>query len=339
MNKKNVLLTGITGFLGSHTAIQLLQKGYHVTGTLRSSKRAEAIKRVIAKYAGVENLSLAEADITDANVWKQLTRNMHYVQHIASPFPQKLPKHEDELIIPARNGVLNLLKASAANGVQRVVITSSSSAISYGKEGGAGVYDETVWTNEQHSKDITPYYKSKTIAEKTAWEFMRNDVSGMQLSVVCPGAMLGPVLEEDFGTSANIVIKMLNGSMPAYPDIGFEIVDVRSVADLLIRAMELPQAANERYIGTAGYAKFKDVGAVLKAAYPARKIPQRKLPGWAVRLFSNFEPSLKPILIDLGKERRLNNTKARLQLNWQPLGVKEAILACAESVIGLGIVK
>lgn len=161
----------------------------------------------------------------------------------------------------------------------------------------------------------------------------------MDISVVCPGAILGPVLEDDFGTSANIIIKMLDGSMPAIPDIGFEVIDVRSVADLLIRAMELPQAANQRYIGAAGFMKFKDIVAILKTAYPQRKMPQRKLPDWLVRLFSNFERALKPILNDLGTERRLDNSKAKQQLNWQPLSLKEAVLSCAASVIELGIVK
>lgn len=175
MNNKKVLLTGISGFLGSHTAIQLLEKGYHVTGTLRNIERAASIKCVIAKHtSAIDNLTFAEADITDSNVWTRLTKNMDYVQHIASPFPQKLPKHENELIIPAKNGMLNVLKAAAANNVKRVVITSSSSAITYGRPGTTnGVYNETTWTNENSSEDITPYFKSKTIAEKSSLGFYK----------------------------------------------------------------------------------------------------------------------------------------------------------------------
>lgn len=341
MSNKKVLLTGITGFLGSHTAIQLLEKGYHVTGTLRDMKRAESIKKIISQHTTVsDNLAITQADITNAAVWLQLTEGMDYVQHIASPFPPKLPKHEDELILPAKNGMLNVLRAASANKVKRVVITSSSSAITYGRPGNeTGLYNESDWTNEQSKTDLTPYFKSKTIAEKAAWDFMKDDTSGMSISVICPGAILGPVLESDFGTSANIIIKMLDGSMPAVPDIGFDLVDVRSVADLLIRGMEMEQAANQRYIGSAGFLKFKDVATILQEAYPQRKIPHRMLIDWLVRLFSIFDGTLKPVLLDLGIERKLDHSKAQLKLNWQPKSLKEAVLSCAASVIELGIVK
>lgn len=342
-NNKKVLLTGITGFLGSHTAIQLLQKGYEVTGTLRDMKRAASIKTIITRHTtAIDNLSFAEADIQNADVWMKLTQGMDYVQHIASPFPQKLPKHEDDLIIPARNGNLNILKAAAANGVKRVVITSSSSAIIYGKTKAqhSGTFDEKDWTDENSKDDIAPYYKSKTISEKAAWDFIKKDKSGLELAVVCPGAILGPVLEEDFGTSANIVIKMMDGSMPGVPKIGFDLVDVRSVADQLIRCMELPQAANQRYIASAGYLNFKQLAAILKQAYPNRKIPHRQLPDWLVRFVSNFDATLKPILIDLGgAERKLNHSKAEEELGWKPIDNKEAILACAASVLQVGIIK
>jgi dihydroflavonol-4-reductase len=341
-NNRKVLLTGITGFLGSHTAIQLLQKGYQVTGTLRDMKRVTSIKNIIARHTtAINNLSFAEADIQNENVWMQLTQGMDYVQHIASPFPQKLPKQEDDLIIPARNGNLNILKAAAANGVKRVVITSSSSAIIYGKTKtqNNGTFDEKDWTDENRKEDIAPYYKSKTIAEKAAWDFIKKDSSGLELAVVCPGAILGPILEEDFGTSANIVIKMMDGSVPGVPNIGFDMVDVRSVADQLIRCMELPQAANQRYIASAGYMNFKQIAAILKQAYPERKIPYRQLPNWLVRFVSNFDATLKPILIDLGAERKLNHSKAKEELGWQPIDNKEAVLACAASAIQVGIIK
>ncbi len=338
--KGKVLLTGVTGFLGSHTAIQLLEKNYEVIGTLRNMNRANEIKEVITNHTNkIQNLTFAEADLTDEQIWLELTKGVDYVQHVASPFPRELPKDENELIIPAREGALNVLKASFTNKVKRVVLTSSVAAIVYGKEKEHrnGTFDETDWTNPENKKDTTPYFRSKTIAEQAAWDFIRQN-PGLELSVVCPGAILGPVLEKDFGTSANIVIKTMDGSSPALPDIGFDIVDVRSVADLLIRAMEMPEAVNERFIGVSEYLKFKDVARILKEAYPNRKIPKAKLPDFFVRLYSNFEKTLKPILIELGVERKTDNSKARKLLNWDPIPAREAIISCAKSVIDLKLV-
>ena len=341
-SSKNVLLTGITGFVGSHTAIQLLEKGYHVTGTLRDMKKADAIKNVIAQHtSAIDNLSFAEADIQDAAIWKQLMAGMDYVQHIASPFPKIMPKDESDLIIPARNGNINILKAATDNNVKRVVITSAGAAITYGQppELRSRIFDENDWSDENNNDDMTPYFKSKIIAEKAAWAFMKKNNPGMELSVVCPGFILGPLLKKDFNASTNAIIKMLDGSLPALPILGFDIVDVRSVASLLILAMELPQAANQRYIAAAGYLSMNQISAMLKKEYPKMKIPSKILPNWLVRIFSNFDATLKPILPDLGVERKLNNSKAIGHLGWKPIEPEEAVLSCAASILQLGIVK
>lgn len=338
-----VLLTGVTGFLGSHTTIQLLEKGYQVVGTLRDKSRAPQIKKVIARHASnidIGRLEFAEADLTNDEIWDELMPGIDYVQHIASPFPRELPDHEDELIVPAKQGALNVLKASAKNSVQRVVMTSSIGAIVYGKQQGSrsGTYTESDWTDPTNRDDTTPYFRSKTIAEQAAWEFMESAAGNMELATVCPGAILGPVLEKDFGTSANIVIKLLDGSTPRLPKLGFDIVDVRSVADLQIRAMEHPKAGGERFIGAADYLKFKDIGEIIKQEYPDRSIPTKTIPGFLVRLFSLFDPTLKPVLLDLGVERKVDSSKARSLLQWQPLPGRQAVLSCARSVMELGIV-
>lgn len=336
-----VLLTGVTGFLGSHTAIQLLNRPYEVVGTLRNLARAEEIKRIIAQHTpNIDQLSFAEADLTDETVWQGLTKGVDYVMHIASPFPREFPKREEDLIIPARQGALNVLNAAAKNGVKRVMLTSSTGAIIYGKEKSKrdGIYTEEDWTDVTNKEDTTPYYRSKTLAERVAWDFIQKDDSGLELATICPGAILGPVLEKDFGTSANIVIKTMDGSSPAIPNIGFEMVDVRSVADLHIRAMEMPEAAGERFICSAGYLSFKEVAAALREKYPDKPIPKYSLPNFAVRLFANFDKTLQPILVDLGVERKVDSTKARKILNWQPIPAEEAVLACAESLVKLSII-
>ncbi|MDR2275020.1 MAG: aldehyde reductase [Sphingobacterium sp.] len=335
MDAKKVLLTGISGFLGSHTAIQLLEKGYHVRGTLRNLERVSSIKDVIAKHTPfVDHLSFVEADLCTGNIWNDLMMDIDYVQHIASPFPRELPKHEDELILPAKEGILHILKAAALHKVKRVVFTSSGAAVVYGKtkEQLQHVMDESVWTDINYAKDLAPYFKSKTIAEATAWEFMKTNPSTMEFVTVLPGAILGPVLEKDFGTSANIVIKLMDGSMPAVPQIGFEIIDVRSVADALIKAMETPCATNNRYLISSGFLMLKDIGQILKKAYPANKIPTKELPNFIVKLFSKFDSSLQPIMIDLGVKRRVNANKAKNELNWQPIALEEAVLSCAKSL-------
>ncbi|MDQ5930610.1 MAG: hypothetical protein QG594_2398, partial [Bacteroidota bacterium] len=272
---------------------------------------------------------------------KELTKNIDFVQHIASPFPRVITKHESELIDPAKNGVLNILKNASANNIKRVVITSSIAAVVYGKNKNEldTTFTENDWTDERNKKDSTPYFRSKTIAEKAAWEFIKTDQSGLELVTVLPGAILGPVLEKDFGTSANIVIKTIDGSMPAIPKIGVDVIDVRSVADLLIMAMELPQANQQRYFASSGYLSFKDIAQILKKEYPDRKIPSLEIPNFFVKLLSFFETALKPILIDLGIKRKIDTSKASKELNWQPLPIEEAILSCARSVIELGIVK
>ncbi|MEN0050276.1 MAG: aldehyde reductase [Bacteroidota bacterium] len=342
MKGKKVLLTGVTGFLGSHTTIQLLEKSYEVVGTLRDINRAESIKSVIGKHTkNIQQLSFVEADLNNNEIWREIIKGVDYVMHIASPFPRVLPKDEADLIRPAKEGTLHILKAAAANGVKRVVLTSSTGAIVYGKskDHRSGIYNEKDWTDVSNKKDSTPYFRSKTIAEKAAWEFITQDDSGLELATICPGAILGPVLEKDFGTSANIVIKMLDGSSPAIPKIGFPIVDVRSVADLHIKAIESDTAKNERFVAANGFLSFQEIAAILRKAYPNRRIPKALLPDFAVRLYSNLDATLKPILLELGVERKVDDSKARQLLNWQPKSLEEAVLSCAESVLANGIIK
>lgn len=339
---KKVLLTGVSGFLGSHTTIQLLNKGYQVIGTLRDLKRAPSIQKALEPYTPhLDRLEFKEADLLDAGIWDSLCHGVDFVQHIASPFPRLLPKNEAELIRPAVEGTLNVLQAAYRAGVKRTVLTSSTGAIMYGKTPitTKATYTEDDWSDPAVSQDITPYFKSKTLAEKAAWDFINQAKGGMELSVICPGAILGPVLEQDFGTSANLVIKTMDGSSPALPQIGYDLVDVRSVAELHILAMDSPLSAGQRFIGSGEFASFKDIAEILRPRYPKYPIPSRVLPGFMVKVFSLIDPTIKPILLDLGKERRVSHSKAEKLLNWKPRSREEAVLSCAESLIQLGLLK
>jgi dihydroflavonol-4-reductase len=341
MEIRKVLLTGVTGFLGSHTAIQLLNEGYEVIGTLRSNDRIPSIRKVIKEHSlHHERLSFAVADLSDGDIWYKLTEGVDFIQHIASPFPPTVPKDEDDLILPAKNGTLQILRAAKYNKVKRVVMTSSLSAIAYGQDNfdKNKVYNESDWTDISSSNDITPYYKSKTIAERAAWDFLKSNPSDLELVTICPGAILGPVMESDFGTSANIVIAMLNGSYPALPKIGFDLVDVRSVADLLIKAMTAPKAAGNRYIAASEYLTLKEIAITLKEHFPGRKVPIAQFPNIVTKLIANFRPELRPVLLEM-KRRKTDLTKAKKELDWQPIPARDAVIACAESVIEQQIVK
>ncbi|MEM9837499.1 MAG: aldehyde reductase, partial [Bacteroidota bacterium] len=324
--------------LGAHLAVKALQQGYHVVGSMRNLSRQASITKAIGRLAPIDYLTCVEAELLDSSSWDAAVAGVDYVLHVASPFPTTLPKDENDLIRPAKEGVLNVLRAASAAGVKRVVLTSSTGAAAYGVKR-QGTFTEADWTNVANKKDTSPYFRSKTIAEQAAWDFMEQDQSGMELSTVLPGAILGPLLENDPGTSAAIVMKLMDGSVPALPDIGFAMVDVRAVADLHLLAMTHPAAAGERFIGAGEFLKFKDVGAVLRKAYPGRKFPGFTLPHFAVRLFRFVDPTLGPILIDLGAERRVDNTKARKSLGWQPLPMEQAIRDCAQSMLDLGLVK
>jgi dihydroflavonol-4-reductase len=341
MKENPVLVTGISGFLGLHTAVGLLQRGYRVLGTVRNLDRVPELKSILENSnLNLDGVEFGEADLLDKEAWFSLARQVECILHIASPFPREMPRDPEELIRPAREGVLNVMRAAAAAGVRRVVLVSSVGAVGYGKAHGqrSGLFTEEDWTDDANLRDTTPYFRSKTIAEKAVWEFMARDNSGLELSVVCPSAILGPVLERDFGTSANMIVKMLDGSTPAVPNLGYDVVDVRSVVDLLIRAMELPQAASERFIAASGYRSFSEMAALLRQKYPERKIPWIPLPAFLVRAAAHFEPALQPLRVDLGVKRRFDHSKAEDLLGWEPAVPEEAVLACAESLIELNIV-
>jgi len=339
---QKVLLTGFTGFLGSHTAIQLLNNGYKVTGTLRDVSRAQSISSVIAKYTeNITNLELVQADLMDEEIWFELCKDKTNVIHAASPFPRELPKHDDELVGPAKTGTIHILKAATKLGVKRVVLVSSLAAVTYGKpkERLKEIFDESNWTDEDYKADMTPYFRSKTIAEKAAWDYVSITGNSLELVTILPGAILGPVLEDDYGTSANIIIKMLDGKMPALPKIGFDVIDVRSVAELLIKAIVDPKAAGNRYIASSGYITMQEIAFILKKEHPDRNIRTAQLPNFLARFFSNFEPTLNPILLDLGVTRKVDIRKAYEDLQWSPFSKTEAILSCARSVMDLKIIE
>lgn len=336
-----VLVTGVTGFVGSHTAIALLNKGYQVTGSLRSMKRADSIKTAIAAHTeNIDKLDFVEADLLSAADWDKATQGIDYVMHVASPFTLEQPDDENVLIKPAKEGTLNVLQAAEKNGVKRVVLTSSFAAIAYGHDERPDKFDETYWTDVTNKNGTTPYVRSKAIAEKAAWDFVNQPEVKLELAVINPVAILGPVLEKDAGTSAELVRQMMAGEMPAVPKMGFEIVDVRDVAYLHVQAMETKEAAGERFIAANGFMWFSELSDIIGTTMPnySKKLPKFTMPNWVVNVMSIFRPELKSIKPELGKTRYADNSKAKKRLNWQPIAAKDAVAETARSLVVHGAV-
>ncbi|MHA2938822.1 SDR family oxidoreductase [Vibrio sp. RC27] len=334
-NSKTVVVTGITGFLGSHIAIQLLNRGFNVRGTLRSLDRSADIKKIIHSHVANSDatLSFFECDLMVDDGWDSAMVGADYVIHSASPFLSYVPKDENELITPAVDGTLRVLKAANKHQIQRVVLTSSVATVLYGED--QDIQTELSWSNPDN-KRVTPYYKSKTLAERAAWDYANQ--SGLELTTVLPGIILGPVLESDYGTSAEVIIKLMDKSLPAIPKLGFTISDVRDVAEAHILAMTSDAANGERFLATGDFMWMSDIAEVLRSEYPNYKIPKYALPNTVARLVSYFDPALKTVVEDLNYKHNVDNTKTREKLNWQPRAERESILATAQSLIKHGAI-
>lgn len=336
-----VLVTGGSGFIGCHCILQLLTAGYQVRTTVRNLNREPDV-RAMLKVGGAEpdgRVSFVAADLENDAGWADAVAGCEYVLHVASPFPDSVPKHEDELIVPAREGALRVLRAARDAGAKRVVLTSSFAAIGYGHESQETPFDETNWSN---LNGVGAYAKSKTLAERAAWDFMAKEGGNLELSVINPVGVFGPVLGPDYSTSILLVQRLMVGSVPGCPRLYFGLVDVRDVADIHIRAMRNPAAKGERFLAAAGdFMSMVEVAKVLKSRLgpAAKRVPTRELPDWLVRLASLRDPAIRLILPDLGKVKNTTNEKAKRILSWAPRSNEEALLATAESMMQLGLLK
>ncbi len=334
-----VLVTGGSGFVGSHVVLQLLNAGHTVRTTVRSATREQQVFAMMqGGGARLEALTFARADLEDDAGWREAVRGCDYVIHVASPIPAAAPKTEDELIRPARDGTLRVLRAARDAGVRRVVLTSSCGAIYYGHPPQTAPFDETNWTNIDG--EMSAYVRSKAIAERAAWDFVGAEGHNLELAAVNPTGIFGPVLGPDAASSVELIARLLNG-MPGCPRLFFGIVDVRDVADLHVRAMTHPAAASQRFIAASGdLLSMLDVARILRAHLgdAASKVPTRELPNWLVRLASRFDRTLKPLVPLLDSTRRATSAKAQRLLGWQPRTPQEAIIATAGSLLAFGVV-
>ncbi len=330
---QTVLVTGGSGYLGGWCLVELLRRGYRVRTTVRDLAREGEVRAALASQVDAgDRLTVLAADLKDDPGWPQAVEGCDYVLHVASPFPPQQPKDPNELIVPAREGTLRVLAASLDAGVQRIVVTSSVAAITGGDKPASGPLTERNWSDPDNP-NLSPYARSKTIAERAAWDFMSERGASEKLATVNPGAIIGPVLSDDHSFSLQAIERLLRG-MPGVPRIGFSFVDVRDVADLEIRAMTSPEAGGERFIATERFLWFAEVAAVLRERLgeDAAKVPTRSVPNLVVRAMGLFDPSVRSITGQLGKKTELSSEKARTRLGWSPRPSEDTIADCGRSL-------
>lgn len=331
-----VLVTGGSGFIASHCILALLAAGHRVRTTVRDLRREPDVRAMLEETGKNPDLTFRAAALEHDEGWREAVEGMQYVLHVASPFPPRSPRREDDLIVPAREGTLRVLRAARDAGVKRVVVTSSFAAIGYGHRPQQAPYDETYWSNVD--APVAAYVKSKTLAERAAWQFIAEQGEGLELAAVNPVAVLGPVLGPDFSTSIDLVRRMLSGGMPAAPRLAFGVVDVRDVAALHLKAMSDPKAKGERFLAAAGdFMWLLDIARVLRSRLgaDARRAPTRTLPDWVLRLTAMASPTVRELLPELGKAKNGTHEKAVRLLGWAPRSNEDTILATAESLLRL----
>jgi dihydroflavonol-4-reductase len=336
-----VLVTGGSGFVGSHVILQLLGAGYTVRTTVRSLDKERSVRSML-ENAGADagdRLSFFVADLLRDDGWAEACAGCDYVMHVASPLVAT--RNEEDVIRPAVDGVVRVLRAARDASVKRVVFTSTCGAIYYGHPLRAEPFDETSWTDVDGG-DMSAYVKSKALAERAAWDFLKTEGGALELAVVNPSGIFGPALGPDYSSSLDLIKRLLNGRMPACPDLWFGVVDVRDVADLHLRAMTAPEAKGERFIATQGGAvSMLDIARVLKARLgeQAKRVPTRKMPNFVIRLIALFNVEMRDLVPLLGKARSATSAKAQRVLGWKARSWEDAVIATAESLLRLDLVE
>jgi dihydroflavonol-4-reductase len=331
-----VLVTGGTGYLARWCIGGLLDSGYTVHATVRDLSGEPGLRSLFPAAQGTDRLRVFAAQLLRDEGWKAAAAGCDYVLHVASPFPPVQPKDPDDLIIPARDGTLRVLRTAFDAGARRVVVTSSSAAVrNVGAPAPSRPLTEDDWADPGNPK-LSPYARSKTIAERSAWDYAASVGAGDRLAVVNPGAIIGPLLGSHQSFSLQTVKRLLDGAMPAMPRLGFALVDVRDVADLHLHAMTDSRAAGQRFLGTGTFLWLADIAAILRGelGQQASKVPSRRAPDALIRFFSFFDPGLRSVIGELGQRNDYSTEKARTLLGWAQRPVRESVLDCARSLLG-----
>ena len=334
----NVLVTGGSGYIGSWCLLALLDAGHSVRTTVRDLAREPQVREML-RHGGAEpgdNLRLVRADLRNDEGWREAADGCDYVLHVASPTLTQVPRNDDEMVRPAVDGALRVLRAARAGGVRRVVLTSAIGAIAYGHGQRDTPFTEEDWTDVD--ADIAPYQKSKTLAERAAWEFVRGEGQGLELTTVNPTGVLGPVLGPDYSPSLGSIARMLDGSMPALLPFASGYVDVRDVASLQLLAMTEEAAAGERFIATAGHSLWlREVAAILRDRLGERaaKVPTKEMPVLVARGLAKVNPEMRNLRALIGRDLDATSAKAERLLGWKTRPIEETIVDTAESLLAL----
>jgi dihydroflavonol-4-reductase len=338
-DRGTVLVTGGSGFIGGWCVIRLLQQGYAVRATIRNLGHESTVRAAIGTVVKPKRLEFFAAELTADPGWDEAARGCDYVLHVASPVMVSEPSNPEVLINPAREGARRVIGAAIKAGVKRVILTSSVAASSQRVEIAESLSDENVWTDLKDPA-VGAYTRSKTLAERAAWELIATSGGATTLATVNPTVVLGPVLSDDFSESIQLVQRLLSGNVPGIPRLGFNIVDVRDVADLHLLAMTAPEAAGQRFIAAGKFIWVAELATLLRAHLggSASKVPTRKIPDFVVRLGGLFDRDLRALTPRLGRKRDFTSAKAQSMLGWRPRRCEETILDCANSLIATGVV-
>ncbi|MFC0541568.1 SDR family oxidoreductase [Kutzneria chonburiensis] len=331
-----VLVTGGSGYIGSWCVLELLAAGHSVRTTVRDLAKEPGLRAQLAQGGADGELKVLAADLKSDLGWREAVDGCDYVLHVASPTLTSVPRHEDEMIVPARDGVLRVLRAARDSGVRRVVLTSAIGAVAYGHPDREQPFTEADWSDVDAG--IPPYQKSKTLAERAAWDFIATEGNGLELAAVNPVGVLGPVLSADYSPSLGLIRRMLDGEVPASLKFACGYVDVRDVADLHLRAMTDPAAVGERFIAQSGSSLWvRDIAKILRDRLGERagKVPTRELPNWVARAMGRVNPQLRLIVPQLGKNFDATSEKARRVLGWRPRPIEQTVVETAESLLAL----
>lgn len=339
---QTVLLTGASGYIAKHIAVQLLNAGYAVRASLRNLNREAEVRAAVLPHLTMpldDRLTFVALDLELDAGWAEALSGVDVLMHTASPFPLSQPKNAQDLIRPAVQGALRALNAAKAAGVMRVVLTSSSAAVAGGPlPPGKTAFDESDWT-DPNAPGTSAYTQSKTLAERAAWDFVRDIAPQMQLTTINPGLVIGQPLDKHFGSSVSVVERFLNAKDPMLPRFGLPAVDVRDVALAHVRALATPASAGKRYIASDRFLWFTDMGQILKARFPTRKIVTRQAPDFVVRILALFDKAIASILPVLGKRNEVSGARAQAELGITFRDARESLVETAQFLIDNKLVK
>jgi dihydroflavonol-4-reductase len=338
---QTIFLTGATGFIAKHIVLQLLNAGYHVRGSVRSLSRGDEVRDAVRGHLDDvgnldERLSFVPLDLGSDEGWDGVMDGCSALLHTASPFPLEQPDNEDEVIRPAVEGTERALRAANAAGIGRVVLTSSAVAIMYGPlAAGKAAYDELDWSEDYHPTQ-NAYGRYKTRAEKAAWAFVANDAPMMKLTTINPVLVAGPALDGNIGTSLELIERVLKGADPMQPRFGLPIVDVRDVAAMHVKALDVPASEGQRVIAAESFLWMADIAKLIKSGYPDRSVRTLVAPDFLLKVLARFDPSIKTILPSLGVELNVSNERAKTLFDMDFIPAKDAVLASCASLITHG---